>query len=906
MRIVKDSIKILNLKANMLMKEFEIDNKKKARYANGSIPFSMFSLYLQEVLHENIKYDKLTNSYFSYKFISVDFNCCYKEKVDDKKLYFVKGKKIEEKIGTYKVVMTSPQLRDYLYQNGFDLIIDGKKEHYICLQRTAAKSRHGNLVYVNEKFYRDLIDYMLLGLDFSKVEKIDIPSLEVYKSLVCSSIIDYIDIPKDRICIVDDEYLKFTDICSVTSYSKEEGIKQEDKLYTVKNNIWDGEGLIDSSISPHNMILLRNNFFKCCCLSTNIQDFKKKYNIEYFIDMFGNKIENPLIITTPSSLKLFKFSELFFDNKEECWEYWKKKSDKHFGIVKYNKKGKYGDGNYGRLSYQLVNSLPGTYEDILTLMSDELQYINNLRSDDETYFKLHISNNNPSFTDNFINTMSNINEDFYKTKLYKNYKNDSIKNYKNELKCSHIKIKNLDYYTVFSLPNLLLRKSAGLDYEWDLEGNIGYCPNFTDDELFCWRNPHISTSNLCNFKNYMFDPDLQFFNIEEGNIVIINTKNNMMNQLGGMDFDSDTIGITNNKTLLRLSKKQTQFRVPVLDIEPEKIELEYNLENMAFCDKEIAKTKFTIGEIVNLSALLLSYYYEIYNKDKSDERLKLLSDMINLLANCSMMEIDSAKKQYPEEVRSKAILNYVREKCKHILEKDTIKVQKNKLKEEERDEYERTENKDILMKEKEAYIKPNFFKFAQPDYKNQYAFRSFDCCSDYIVDILDNFKTRTKRTKLIQMSEILEKNKGYEHSNRKQIKKIIELIKNYKNEYYLIFYRKDMDELDKLIEMEKLKNELIENIGKMKVTEQTIYCMLRRMFSEDYEKAKYTTNGKKGEEDILFLRKNRILTLGVLCSSHKEEYIKCFKALGSGTDHLVEDEKGEIIVWGKRYRKEHF
>ena len=92
----------------------------------------------------------------------------------------------------------------------------------------------------------------------------------------------------------------------------------------------------------------------------------------------------------------------------------------------------------------------------------------------------------------------------------------------------------------------------------------------------------------------------------------------------------------------------------------------------------------------------------------------------------------------------------------------------------------------------------------------------------------------------------------------------------------------------------------------MKVTEQTIYCMLRRMFSEDYEKAKHTINGKKGEEDILFLRKNRILVLGVLCSSHKEEYIKCFKALGSGTDHLVEDEKGDIVVWGKRYRKEHF
>lgn len=902
MRIVKDSIKILNLKANMLMKEFEIDNKKKARYANGSIPFSMFSLYLQEVLHENIKYDKLTNSYFSYKFISVDFNCCYKEKQDNKELFFTDGKKIEKKTGTYKVIKTSEELRKHLYINGFDLIIEGEKEHFVFLERTAAKSRTGNAVFVNEKLFENLNNYMMMGMNFEKAGKIDIPSLEVYKSLVCSSIIDYMNIDKNRICIVDDECLEFTDVCSVTSYNEQEGIKQEDKLFTVKNTIWDGEGLISSDIAPHNMVLLRNNFFKCCCLSTNIQDFKKKYNIEHFTDKWGNKIENPIIITTPSSIKFFKFSYLF-DSEKDCWEYWKKNSDSHFGIVKYNKKGKFGNGSYGQLSYQVINSLPGTYADVLELMSDELQYISNLRSEDETYFKLHINNNSISFTDNFINTMSNINEDFYKTKLYKNYKNDSIKNYKNELKCSHIKIKNLDYYTVFSLPQLLLRKSAGLDYEWNLDGNIGYCPNFTDYELFCWRNPHISTSNLCNFKNYMFDSDLQFFNMEEGNIVIINTKNNMMNICGGMDFDSDTIGITNNKKLLELSKIHTQFKVPVLNIKPQKIKMEYNLENIAECDNKISKQK--IGEIVNLSSLLLSYYYNIYHKNKTDKRLKLLSDMINLLSNSSMMEIDSAKKVYPEQVRSKAILQYIREQCSDILQKEIIKVSKNKITENEKNEFEKTKDKDVLMKEKATYIKPNFFKFAQADYKNQYAFKHFDCCSDYIVEILDNFKTKSKRTKLIQMSEILEKNKGYEHSNRKQIKKIIELIKNYKNEYYLIFYRKDIDELDKIIETEKLKNELVENIGKMKVTEETIYCILRRMFTEDYEKANVSENRKKSEENILFLRRNRILTLGVLCSSHKQEYVKCFKSLGTGTDHLVEDENGEIKVWGKRYRKEH-
>lgn len=127
-----------------------------------------------------------------------------------------------------------------------------------------------------------------------------------------------------------------------------------------------------------------------------------------------------------------------------------------------------------------------------------------------------------------------------------------------------------------------------------------------------------------------------------------------------------------------LSKKETQFKVPVLDIEPQKIKLEYTLENIAECDNKISQQR--IGEIVNLSAMLLSYYYDIYHKNKTDERLKLLSDMINLLSNASMMEIDSAKKVYPEAARSKAILQFVREQCKDILEKDIIKVSTFKMK----------------------------------------------------------------------------------------------------------------------------------------------------------------------------------------------------------------------------------
>lgn len=902
MKYIKDSIKILNLKANMLVSEegFKIDNKKKKKYSNGSVPYSLFSLHLQEKMGQKLKYDKLTNSYFSNLFVSVDFKCCYKEKVDNKKIYLTDGKKIQEREGTFKTVLDARKLREKLYKEGFTLIINNKKVEYVYCERTAAKSRTGNAIFCRKDIFNDLVKkYMLMDLDFEKVGEIDIPSLETYKSLVCSSIIDYIDIPKDQICIIKDKYLEYTSVCSVTSYNKEEGIKQEDKLYTVKNNIWDGEGLIDSSLVNHNMVLLRNNFFKCCCLSTNIQDFKKKYNIKYFVDMFGNKIENPLLITTESSLKFFKFMKYFFDTEEEGWEYWKKHSDTHFGIVKYNKKGKFG--NYGQMSYQVINSLPATYNDILELLGDELQYIQKLKSEDETYFKLHI-NNQKNITDNFINTMSNLDDRFYKTKLYREYKRSMILKYVNELKCSHIKIKNLDYYTVFSLPQLLLRKAAGLDYSWNLEGNICYCPYFTDKELFCWRNPHISTSNLGVLENYLFDKDLQFFNIEEGNIVIVNSKNNLLNQMGGMDFDSDTIAITNNNKLIELAKRNTQFKIPVLDVEPDKIKLQYTLENMAKCDDKIAQQK--IGEIVNLSALLLSYYYHFYNKNKNDSRLKLLSDMINLLSNASMMEIDSAKKQYPEEIRSSSILKFIREKCGDILEKELITISKNKLTKEELEEFEKTGDKEILNKDKYSYVKPTFFRFAQFDYKDQYSFKKFDCSSDFVVDILDSFKTRQKRTNIIKMEELLIKNKDFEHSNRHQIQTFVNKLKDFKCEKTLILYNKNMDELDKLIEKEKLYNNLLDSVSKMNIKEETIYCILCRMFDENKGKYLQTKNKGKAEDTLNFIRHNKVLILSVLCKTHKEEYVKCFNNLNTGTDILIEDENGTVEIWGKKYRKE--
>ena len=56
------------------------------------------------------------------------------------------------------------------------------------------------------------------------------------------------------------------------------------KEATIKNDIWDGESLLDESVFSDNyadkhMLLLRNKFFKSCGFKTKLQKWFKDKNI---------------------------------------------------------------------------------------------------------------------------------------------------------------------------------------------------------------------------------------------------------------------------------------------------------------------------------------------------------------------------------------------------------------------------------------------------------------------------------------------------------------------------------------------------------------------------------------------------------------------------------------------------
>lgn len=910
-KIYKDSVKILNLKANMLVDKYEVTNNRKKFHLNGTLPFSKLMIKLQQD-GEKVNYEKISNSVNYYGIVNVDFDCCYKVLEEDSSThFFTDGKKIIERKGTFKKEMSSKELRKYIMKNGFTLVIDKKEIEYVPFCRSSSKVKNSCYLFIKKELLIPILHkYMRLDINFKEDELLDVPSWLTYESLVCSSIVDTIKINTKKIVCIQDLKCEYEDIVSLTKFENGE-LKQEDTLYKVKNNIWDGQVLINSKIAKHCFQLLRTQFFKGAALSTDFEGFAKKYNIEYFTDMWSNKfkVEDVDLIITPSTLKLFKFSYKF-ESEEKMFEYWRDNCDDEFGIVKYNKSSGDFDGKFGQLSYQVLNSIYNlNYNDVLNLMGDELQYIKLLKSNNEEYFKLHINNTSNLYNDNFINTMVSINKDFYKTDIYLKYKSRVISDYVKNLKCSKVKIKDLDYYTIFGLPNLMLYVTSQLPVTYDVEGDVIWCPSFKNgQDVFCWRNPHVSPGNLNVCKNLYFTDDLRFFDkLDEGNVCIINSsKSLMMDIFSGCDFDGDTIAITKNELLVnrvKQIKKDGFFKPPVNSIPSKKLMKTLNTDDISETDFKIGSNH--IGEIVNLAALVLSYFCEIYNKDKTDNRLKRIADLVNMISVSSGIEIDKSKKD--SDVDSVKIINFVKKELKDILEKDVITISKNKLTEEEKIEFEITKDKSILVKEKMTYVKPKFFYYSQNEYSDQYCFRIFECPCDFVVDILDNFKTKINRVKKIDrvdINNIILKNKNMEHSNRHQIQTIIDKLKTYKSEYLDIRYSKK-DELEKMIEGEKLHTKLVEQFRKMKITDDTIYCMLVRMFNTDEGKKLILNNKNKSvaEENLKFLKNNRLLILNTLCTTHKEEFIKCFNNFKQDVEVLIEDKNGNIEIWGRTYIK---
>lgn len=434
----------------------------------------------------------------------------------------------EDMMGSYHI-----EAREEVYKRGFNM--NGIK--YVRLMHSTGQARVGKVIFIKEYAYNEVVDFLRVDLKFEG-EICNLTELFAYESLMASGTIDKFSLEAKNILIIEDLKVPFTDNVAQVGYDGE-NLTLSYKDIKGFNEANDGESLLDSSCFIDNgyedngSLLLRNHWYKSLGLNTEMQLFFSDNNITTLVDMFGvkHKASDIKLITTPNSLKFLKMAYKFKD-KQSCYNYWiKKMSDFH--IVKYDKKSKHGE-MVNRLSYQMLNSLPLSYDDVRSIMGEEVKFINLLNSN-LGFLKHCASMDSISDGQNFILNLLARNDEYTRTKVFKNARNTYINSKKLEIKKGHIRIKDSDYFVLAGNPLMYLQHACGLKLKSEMKGYQVSTDGFEFNKYIAgFRSPMIGAFNALAVKNVKCPHIDKYFNFSGTRVIAINTdETNVMDLLEG-------------------------------------------------------------------------------------------------------------------------------------------------------------------------------------------------------------------------------------------------------------------------------------------------------------------------------------------------------------------------------------
>lgn len=471
------------------------------------------------------------------------------------------------------------EIRQEFYEHGVPITYISKNKdgtikstetiHYEMLYRTSAKAKSGQVIFINKKLYAKAYNWLTMGIgERLPMDQAKIVELSAYAPLTTSTIIDQIHIPVDNILILKDQSSEFFTKAEIVRAEPYEKILRgksvesrkcvvEHADTSVENVLWDGLGLIDDSVFPayaNGMMLLRNHFFKMCGFRTKIQaffrDWCKSHNVDYntfqIQDMFGrwHYVADIQVITTHNAIKWLKFQSYMGDSLPAAYEYWCKKIRDDgcmWGVVKTDHRSKLGTKQ--QMSYQMINTLPCTKEDIDDIMSDTVGYVEVLKSDPDEFERFLRKNATAVNHYEMLADMYQHNKNFANSTWFRHEKKKIISAYVMRLRNGKVMV-NGDNLTVCGNPYALLLYSVGDSWKDDptlnhADGVIEcYTPRFRDGEyLAAFRNPHNSPNGICYLRN-RYSPELTKYFPFSANIMAVNCiESDIQARANGMDFD---------------------------------------------------------------------------------------------------------------------------------------------------------------------------------------------------------------------------------------------------------------------------------------------------------------------------------------------------------------------------------
>lgn len=576
-----------------------------------------------------------------------------------------KKRKIDELLQTayrkrnHYVQYTANELRTYLYNHGVDVeynaydrkgnIKKKEKVHYKMLYRSTGKAKKGSCMFIADRLYSKALKFLRMGIRLPENNP-RIVEISAYSSLVSSSIVEKIKIdPKNILVLKDVDRFFRTNIISIETDENKHCYAKKISDYQLKNTLFDGQALIDSSIFPewgNGYILLRHHFCKMAAFSANIQQFFKDYWGENYEtaavkDMFGtlHYVKDIQLITTDNAMKWLKFGKSYDD-----WCKWVYDNGCQFGIVKTAHQSKLGEVQ--KMSYQMINALDiDTMDDVV---KESTNYIIRLKTDNTVfleYLKAHSSFSNDY---DVLAALCEQNPDFIQSSYFRSRKEHIIRSYILKFKSGKV-LQNAENLVIAGSPYaMLLYAAAGReeavdeDHTFTPENDAIQCftKRFAHNEYLAgFRSPFNGRGNMVYLHNVYCDKLEKYFNFGRQVIAVNMIGTDFQDRNNGSDQDSDSIYTTNQPAIVRHAKYCCSNYPTIVNHIPRDQNVYHNTMNdFAVIDGRLASSRRAIGESSNLAQLCLTYTYNFGDK-KYEDFICILS----VLAQCA---IDNAKRQF--------------------------------------------------------------------------------------------------------------------------------------------------------------------------------------------------------------------------------------------------------------------
>lgn len=542
---------------------------------------------------------------------------------------------------------------EYITRKKNGEILKRETIHYKMLYRSTGKAKKGSCMFICDRLYKKARKFLYMGI---RLPKHNAPLVEIsaYAPLVTSTIVGKIKInPKNILILKDVDRFFSTNVCSVETDENKYCIAKYIQDYKLKNTLFDGQALIDSSIFPdwgNGYILLRHHFCKMAAFSTNIQMFFKDYFGDEYLtatvqDMFGNEhyVKDIELITTDNAMKWLKMGKTY-----DYWCQWVYDNNCMFGIVKTAHESKLGDVQ--RMSYQMVNSLDSSIMN--NVVQESVDYICRLKQSNQEFLKFLEKNKNFSNDYEVLIALCKQNPDFTRSTYFRDRKEFIIRNHVLNIKSGKI-IQNADNLVVVGSPYaMLLYAATGIEDSVDKddtfyteEGTIQcYTERFNSGEyLAFFRSPFNSKNNLTYLHNVYHKNLEKYFNIGRQCIAINMIGTDAQDRNNGMDMDSDSAYTTNQKDIVEHARQcYMDYPTIVNNIPKDKNKYENTMDDYAAIDNALSNSQLDIGESSNLAQIAQTYACNF-----TDQKY---IDYVCVLSVIAQAAIDSAKRRFDIDI----------------------------------------------------------------------------------------------------------------------------------------------------------------------------------------------------------------------------------------------------------------